>query len=82
MLGCRLYQLCVPPHPLAPACACPHWHLPPLPPALPLSPCLPQRLIQQRFFDALPCVLVTGKGVPDLATRWVGLWLQAAHAAR
>ncbi|KAL4859304.1 Meiotic recombination protein SPO11-2 [Chlorella vulgaris] len=28
-----------------------------------------QRLAQQRFFDRVPCVLVTGKGVPDLATR-------------
>lgn len=28
-----------------------------------------QRLAQQRFFDVVPCVLVTAKGVPDLATR-------------
>ncbi|EFN54164.1 hypothetical protein CHLNCDRAFT_135583 [Chlorella variabilis] len=28
-----------------------------------------QRLVQQRFFDAVPCILATGKGVPDLATR-------------
>lgn len=37
-----------------------------------------QRLVQQRVFDRLPCVLVTGKGVPDLGTRcaqlgWVAL---------
>lgn len=37
-----------------------------------------QRLVQQRFFDAVPCILATGKGVPDLATRWEarsGCWL-------
>lgn len=38
------------------------------PPAAP-SP-LAQRLARQRFFDATPCVLVTGKGMPDLGTRW------------
>lgn len=27
------------------------------------------RLSEDRFFDRLPCVLVTGKGYPDLATR-------------
>ena len=34
--------------------------------------CLPthlQRLAEERFFDQVPCILVTGKGVPDLATR-------------
>ncbi|PRW59963.1 Meiotic recombination SPO11-2 [Chlorella sorokiniana] len=30
-----------------------------------------QRLLQQRFFDTAPCILVTGKGVPDLASRRV-----------
>ncbi|GMH33661.1 hypothetical protein BSKO_01495 [Bryopsis sp. KO-2023] len=28
-----------------------------------------QRLTEDRFFDSLPCVLVTAKGMPDLATR-------------
>ena len=27
------------------------------------------RLLEDRFFDACPCILVTGKGYPDLATR-------------
>lgn len=28
-----------------------------------------RRLAQDRFFDSWPCILVTGKGFPDLATR-------------
>lgn len=28
-----------------------------------------KRLCEDRFFDRLPCIIVTGKGVPDLATR-------------
>ncbi len=28
-----------------------------------------QALTQDRLFDALPCVMVTAKGMPDLATR-------------
>jgi len=27
------------------------------------------KLVQERVFDQLPCVLVTAKGFPDLATR-------------
>ncbi|GMI49108.1 hypothetical protein TrCOL_g7436 [Triparma columacea] len=27
------------------------------------------RLVEDRFFDVCPCILVTGKGYPDLATR-------------
>ena len=45
----------------------------PDPSALPHRPCIacarPQRLAEERFFDHVPCILVTGKGVPDLATR-------------
>lgn len=42
-------------------------------------PPLPQRLVSQRFFDRLPCIIVTGKGVPDLATRWVAARGMALH---
>ena len=28
-----------------------------------------QRLVEDGFTDALPCVLLTAKGMPDLATR-------------
>ncbi|CAD7704466.1 unnamed protein product [Ostreobium quekettii] len=28
-----------------------------------------QRLTEDRFFDMVPCVMVTGKGMPDVATR-------------
>ena len=28
-----------------------------------------QRLSQDRFFDSVSCILVTAKGMPDLATR-------------
>jgi meiotic recombination protein SPO11 len=28
-----------------------------------------KRLCEDRFFDRIPCIIVTGKGVPDLATR-------------
>jgi DNA topoisomerase VI subunit A len=28
-----------------------------------------QRLVEDRIFDHIPCVLVTAKGMPDLATR-------------
>lgn len=28
-----------------------------------------KRLVDSRFFDRVPCLLITGRGVPDLATR-------------
>ena len=37
-----------------------------------------QRLCEDRFFDLLPCILITAKGMPDLATR---VFLHALHAA-
>ena len=37
-----------------------------------------QRLNQDRFYDSLPCILVTAKGMPDLATR---VFLHSVHAA-
>ncbi|PSC71441.1 Meiotic recombination SPO11-2 [Micractinium conductrix] len=40
-----------------------------------------QRLVSQRFFDRLPCIIVTGKGVPDLATRAFLARLSAAFPA-
>jgi hypothetical protein len=29
-----------------------------------------QRLVEDRLFEALPCVLITGRGMPDIASRW------------
>jgi meiotic recombination protein SPO11 len=28
-----------------------------------------QRLVEDRLFEALPCVLITGRGMPDIASR-------------
>jgi hypothetical protein len=32
-----------------------------------------QRLVEDRLFDAVPCVLITGRGMPDIASRWAAL---------
>jgi len=40
-----------------------------------------QRLLQQRFFDTAPCILVTAKGVPDLATRRASALGKGMHFA-
>jgi hypothetical protein len=29
-----------------------------------------QRLVEDRLFEALPCILITGRGMPDIASRW------------
>lgn len=68
--GCHIF---VPPAGCGPAPADPppSLRLPstPLPPRQVEKDAIFQRLVQQRFYDVAPCVLVTGKGVPDLATR-------------
>jgi meiotic recombination protein SPO11 len=28
-----------------------------------------QRLVEDRLFDELPCVIITGRGMPDIASR-------------
>ena len=60
------------PPPAAARCYPRHHRPPPTPPPHPnLHPAYLQRLVEERFCDTpgLPCILVTGKGVPDLATR-------------
>ena len=42
------------------------------PPPPPTSFHHAQRLLEERLTDRVPAILLTGKGVPDLATRWVG----------
>lgn len=48
--------------------------------------CIFQRLVQDKLHERLPMVLVTAKGMPDLATRaflcrWVGGWKAVGPAA-
>ena len=33
-------------------------------------PCLPP-LPEDRFYNQYPCIIITAKGQPDVATRWV-----------
>jgi meiotic recombination protein SPO11 len=48
------------------------------PPLPPLAISALQRLVAERFFDSLPCIIVCGKGMPDMATR---VLLHALHTA-
>ena len=41
----------------------------PLPPTHTHKLAYPQRLLEERLHERVPAILLTGKGVPDLATR-------------
>lgn len=66
-----------PPHtPHTPPRTHTHAHNHPPSPGLPASPWrtpLVQRLLDDRFFDRVPSILITAKGMPDMATRCQGL---------
>lgn len=36
------------------------------------------RLAEDRFYNTYPCIIITAKGQPDVATRWVGGWVGGA----
>ena len=38
------------------------------------------RLAEDRFYKDYPCIILTAKGQPDVATRWVEGW-KSSHAA-
>ena len=32
------------------------------------------RLAEDRFYNTYPCIIITAKGQPDVASRWAHLW--------
>jgi DNA topoisomerase VI subunit A len=42
------------------------------------------RLAEDRFYNTYPCIILTAKGQPDVATRWEIFWIvdEAKHLVR